>query len=149
MRLILVLSLFANLFFIDKASANFFFHTVGKSAVAADVIPDAVNWNNIFRDPCAFDVEGNSQSITGISQDIDLTIDNTGVGVHYQLNGGAWVSLTDNGETILSNISSGTSIKFKSIWPTGSSATVTIKNASDAQAILDTFTVTVPMMCGA
>lgn len=140
MRLILVLSLFANLFFIDKASANFFFHTVGVVS-GPDLIPDAVNWTNITRpDPCAAPVEGNSQTITGISAPIDLDIENTGVNVEYQLNGGGWISLVNSGTTNIIGVASGTTLKFRSATG-GSNSTVTIKNVSNGNAVLDTFTI--------
>ena len=117
-------------------------------APLADVTPDAVNWTGVIG---TYDAISNVQTITGISSPITLEItwspsttfnalDNTQFFVNIS---GEETQLTTSGQTIV--VSNNNSVVFYA-YAFGfidATATVTVKNVTDSNAVLDTFVVNV------
>lgn len=114
------------------------------AAPPADVTPNAVNWTDITD---GNGPETNTQTISGINTSITLRIESNYIynngpfsifvnGVEYQMgqtisNDGFYNKSVNNGDTIYFYRSGGSI-----------SETVTVKNSSDSNAVLDTFTIT-------
>jgi hypothetical protein len=117
-------------------------------APLVDVTPNSVNWNPIIGVEFA---SSNTQTITGISSPITLEISWTPTDAFSNLNwklidivvAGEATNLTTSGETLV--VSNGNSIYFEVFvnGPIEASATVTVKNITDSNTILDTFIVNV------
>lgn len=119
--------------------------------VAGDVTPNAVNWSQLTGGGTA---NSNSQTITGIDTSINLLLeysDNTvsSSSFLYSKNGGADVTIDSSvpNTTTSANINgivNNDAIVFRysstAEDPPGSTISVTVKNASDGNAVLDTFT---------
>lgn len=108
-------------------------------ASVRDVTPAAVNWANISG---ATSGTNANQTISDISSTIDIYYERAGdfVTLEYSLNGGAFTAL--NASTNLT-VSDGDTVRWQASTGLGAaSSTVTVKNASDGDTTLDTFTVT-------
>jgi len=117
----------------------------GTHSPLADVTPNAVNWANIG--PGNEPQNNANQTIDGIDASIDLEMNRTGSGlVYYSLAGGAFTLLAD-GATV--SVTNGQTLRWQvaNAAPGTVSGTVTITNASDGDAPIDTFTysVTLPL----
>jgi len=111
----------------------------------ADVTPAAVNWANIG--PGNEPQNNANQTISGIDTTINLEMNRTGSGlVYYSKNGGAFTFLA-NGDTV--SVANNDTLRWQvaNVAPGTVSGTVTITNASDGDAAIDTFTynVTLPL----
>lgn len=115
-----------------------------------DVIPDAVNWNNISSQ-VGGPFNSDSEQITGISQAITLRITYTGTmnlsykvastaaSVNYALDQTGWTVIT-SGNTF--SVSPDFFVGFVRLGTRTSTETVTVQNNSDGNTVLDTFTAT-------
>lgn len=111
----------------------------------ADVTPNAVDWNDVSGG-YGFPLSTNTVTITGISTAINLTISwsgNESGDFGISINGGSFVSLEDEGgspQTL--SISNNDTIRFQTSGVGNKVIPVTVTNASDANTVLDTFTMT-------
>jgi len=105
-----------------------------------DVTPDAVNWTNISTGGLPSGYYLPAPTISGITSPVTLEITFTaGLGLEYSTNGGSSFSSISSGGTLVFN--NGDTITFKMVSGTANvEYTVTIKNVTDGNAILDTFT---------
>lgn len=112
-----------------------------KKGGAADVTPNAVNWTDATEVGLA---RTNTQTISGINTAITLTITYTGTGrraLYYSLNGGFDLDITVQPASI--SVSNGDTLNFAMEgYRPPQTSTITVKNASDGDATLDTFTLT-------
>ena len=116
---------------------------------AEDVTPNAVNWAD---DNTGNEATTTMQQITGISQDITLTVSwtgqETGGAFYYNINStntyniGSHISLTSSPTSI--TISNNQYLGFRLYYTAGGTKTraVTVTNSSDGGAAIDTFTLT-------
>lgn len=111
-----------------------------------DVTPDAVNWNNASG---TYFASTNTETITGIYDTIDIWWDyNTGTGSGtptflINVNSGG-NTLFNSGSVNAVTVSNNDTVSFAGATSSGAwSRTITIYNASDNNAVLDTFTMTV------
>lgn len=130
-----------------KASISTVFGVGGWSG-GDDVTPNAVNWTDITGEGVG---TTNTQTISGINTSIILRVEYTGNtsitgnlanvsvnGTEYQMdsdleNNGFYIFTVNNGDSIF--------FRFISFFGIITPQTVTIKNSSDSNSILDTFTV--------
>lgn len=110
---------------------------------AMDIIPDAVNWTD-FSSSANMMGGTNEQRITGIEQAINLEISWTETSptgnVYYQKNNQTEVIMTTN--PFIISVSNYDILRFKQFSTVVRSLVVTVKNASNANTVLDTFTYT-------
>lgn len=109
------------------------------AAAAADVTPNAVNWDNVVASGAAMT---NTVTITGINTAIDLSISYTGyngVGAFSVYKNGTQFDLTGYNPTTLS-VSNNDQVYFYYSPPDANAVSVTVSNASDGNTVLDTFT---------
>ena len=112
-----------------------------------DVTPDAVNWNDVSGG-YGFLLYTNTVTVTGISTAINLTISWSGNEIGsfgISINGGSLIDLeAEGGSPRTFSISNNDTIRFGASIIAGIKViTVTVTNASDGNAVLDTFTMTV------
>ena len=121
----------------DATVGNTFTYTL---AVAADVTPNAVNWGD-----CVDTVNGigtnSNQTISGITSSINLYWVRSGdanITVSYSKNNGSYTTIAQNTNFSVSN---NDTIKWQvqTFSGTAQSGTITVRNASDSNASLDTF----------
>lgn len=109
------------------------------AAAAADVTPDAVDWNDVVS---ALSATTNTVTITGINTAIDLSISYTGhngAGAFSVYKNDTEFDLTGDNPTTLS-VSNNDQVYFFYSPSTPSTVSVTVSNASDGNTVLDTFT---------
>lgn len=123
--------------------------TANKISVAVDNTVDSVNWTNV--DSLTTVGTTNVQQISGISGSVDLEVSWTGsLGYFYisvnDLNGyGGTVTLLSTSPTVI-NVTNNKYVSFKleSVGLQNNlNRSVTVKNASDSNLTLDTFTIDV------
>ena len=130
------------------------FRITSPSAPAADVTPNALNWTDIVGN-----IGGvtNTQTITGIDTSITLRIETNDVdwlqytslyiivnGIQTAINAGGGITpLIDNGYLNV-NVNNNDPVYFNatSLYATPANRTIIVKNASNGNVVLDTFTVT-------
>ncbi len=112
--------------------------------VILDVTPNALNWNNIstFEVPSHFSYPQTPETISGINTSITLEITYTpsGLTLQYDKNSlNSWTTISSggtltvtNGDTLTFQMESGTALTV---------FTVTVKNVSNGNTTLDTFTI--------
>jgi len=116
------------------------------AAAASDVTPNAVNWTDTYSG--CISVVGISQTISGINTTINLVVTWTHSGSSpalasaYSKNGGAYITF-NSGDTI--SVANNDTLRFRMTKPTATfytleSRTFTVKNSSDGNVTLDTFT---------
>jgi len=114
------------------------------SAGGSDGTPDAVNWANIG--PGNEPQTNANQTITGIDTTISLETFYTSGLLHYSLNGGSFTFIGNGGSVDVVN---NDTLRFRmdNVAPGTVTGTVTVRNASDGDVDLDTFTynVTLPL----
>ena len=113
----------------------------------ADVTPNAVDWNDVSGG-YGFLLYTNTVTVTGISTAINLTISWSGNEIGsfgISINGGSLIDLeAEGGSPRTFSISNNDTIRFGASIIAGIKViTVTVTNASDGNAVLDTFTMTV------
>lgn len=98
-----------------------------------DTTPNSVNWANVSG---ATSASNANQTISGIATTISLTWNQGGLETLYSKNGGSFVAGT--GVTV----SNGDTLRFKveTEFEVSDSGTITVRNASDGNTVLDTFT---------
>jgi hypothetical protein len=103
----------------------------------ADVTPNAVNWNDVTNGST------NTQTITGISTAINLTISFTGYsnGSLNVYKNDSETSLADEGSPFTLSVSNNDEIYFSGSANSAQTISVTVTNASDGNTVLDTFTI--------
>ena len=108
------------------------------AAAAADVTPNAVNWNDVVS---ALSATTNTVTITGINTAINLSISYTGygTGAFSVYKNGTEFDLTGDNPTTLS-VSNNDQVYFFYSPQSPSTVSVTVSNASDGNTVLDTFT---------
>ena len=113
-------------------------------AVAAgpDVTPNPVNWSD---DVNYYTASTNTQTISGIGTTINLSISHytnaqagAGYAPTYSKNGANFVAFNTNPFTI--SVSDGDTLRFAQETNLYIDRTFTVRNASDGDAVLDTFT---------
>lgn len=105
----------------------------------ADVTPNAVNWGNISGTTSGTNA---NQTVNGCSTSITISMTYVGgADIEYSLDGAAFVAYT---VPFSVNAQTGQTLRWQATTDGGipASGTVTIRNDSDASAVLDTFTVT-------
>ena len=111
----------------------------------ADVTPNAVDWNDVSGG-YGFLLYTNTVTVTGISTAINLTISWSGNEIGFfgiSINGGSFIDLeAEGGSPRTFSISNNDTIRFGASGVGGKVITVTVTNASDANTVLDTFTMT-------
>lgn len=115
--------------------------TISKNIVSLDVTPNSVNWTDTYG---SFEATTNSQTISGIDQDITLKTDfllSEGGGSRFNyviIDGGSPIGISDNSTFTVSN---GNTVAFKIELDSGSSAgeTIEVINVTDNNTSLDTF----------
>lgn len=110
-----------------------------KSAVTADVVPDAIDWPNFS---ALFNPVSATRTFTGINQSISVRIraDSGGTaGVSYSLNGGAYVQLSGYPDNVTVTISNGDTLTFRLDAGCGSRL-IEVFNDSDSGTLLDSTT---------
>ena len=110
--------------------------SISKNIVSLDVTPNSVNWTDAYGSPPF--VNSNTQTITGIDTNITLEITFTTTSlsvlpiinsvVQQSINSGATISIANN-DTLAFRLTTGGG---------GGSTTLTIKNLSDNNTIIDT-----------
>jgi len=117
---------------------------------SVDLIPNAVNWQNITSNVSG-PFESDSEQITGISQAIVLRITYTGtmnlqyktnadsLQVNYNINPNGWTSIASGGTFTVQPTHY---VGFVRLGSKVSTETVTVENNSDGNTVLDTFTAT-------
>lgn len=105
-----------------------------------DVTPNAVNWNDVVS---ALSTTTNTVTITGINTAINLSISYTGYnsGAFSVYKNDTEFDLTTNNPYTLS-VSNNDQVYFFYNPQVESTVSVTVTNASDGNAVLDTFTMT-------
>ncbi len=106
----------------------------GTVTIPADVTPDAVNWAD-------FSDVSTTQTLTGFNRMLSIELSASAVvgnpTVSYSTNGGSsWNSLAT--PVILNSVGEGFQLRFKVEGTLSHSATITIKNLTDSNAIIDT-----------
>lgn len=83
---------------------------------------------------------------TGITLRVKMGVNGSSKNLSYNINGGAFTALAINGggnpDGTLFNVNNGDVVGFKYGTTQCVSTTVTVKNASDGDTLLDSFTVT-------
>ena len=107
---------------------------------AQDSTPDAINWASISG---ADVVATTDETVSGIVGTIDLyyEINNSGSSpiIYYRINSGTWQFL-NAGSTNTFTVSNNQTVGWQVVASFGAvNSTITVKNASDAGATLDTF----------
>lgn len=107
---------------------------------SVDVTPNAVNWNDVVS---AVSATTNTVTITGINTAINLSISYTGYnsGAFSVYKNDTEFDLTSYNPTTLS-VSNNDQVYFFYNPQVESTVSVTVTNASDGNAVLDTFTMT-------
>lgn len=110
----------------------------------SDVTPDAVNWANIG--PGNEPQNNANQTFTGIDTTISIETFYTSGLLYYSLNGGAFTFIGNGGGVDVVN---NDTLRFQmsNAAPGTVTGTVTVRNGSDGDVDLDTFTysVTLPL----
>jgi len=126
------------------------------STIGNDVIPNSINWSNIIHYWMFGSIEVTSQQITGINTNITLKINISSPNplLYYKISSSqitsgtgtpvsdGYTQITDN--NLISNISNNQWITFRTYVADNTSygpVTVTVKNNSSADSILDTFSI--------
>ena len=107
---------------------------------AQDSTPDAIDWASISG---ADVVATTDETVSGIVGTIDLyyEINNSGSSpiIYYRINSGTWQFL-NSGSTNTFTVSNNQTVGWQVVASFGAvNSTITVKNASDAGATLDTF----------
>lgn len=107
----------------------------------ADVTPNAVNWDDVTS---AYAATTNTVTITGINTAINLSISFTGysVGAFDVYKNGSDTSLAANGSPTTLSVSNNDEIYFFLGGQDEQTVSITVKNTSDNNTVLDTFTMT-------
>jgi len=107
---------------------------------SVDVTPNAVNWNDVVS---SLSATTNTVTITGINTAINLSISYTGysTGAFSVYKNGTEFDLTNDNPYTLS-VSNNDQVYFFYNPQVESTVSVTVTNASDGNAVLDTFTMT-------
>ena len=113
---------------------------VMSEAGAQDSTPDAIDWASISG---ADVVATTDETVSGIVGTIDLyyEINNSGSSpiIYYRINSGTWQFL-NSGSTNTFTVSNNQTVGWQVVASFGAvNSTITVKNASDAGATLDTF----------
>jgi len=113
---------------------------VMSEAGSQDVTPDAIDWANISGADVANTTD---ETVTGIYNTIDLYYDivNNGAApiVYYRIDSGTWQFL-NAGSTNTFTVSNNQTVGWQVVASFGTvNSTITVKNASDAGATIDTF----------
>lgn len=106
---------------------------------AADVTPNAVDWNDVVS---AVSATTNTVTITGINTAINLSIDgNSSGGFRVYINNNEFI-IDDNPYIV--SVSNNDEVYFVFPTSTGDETTIsiTVRNVSDGNTVLDTFTMT-------
>ena len=112
---------------------------IGASGPNVDVTPNAVNWGNISGSTSGTNA---NQTINGTSGSITISASQVGgYDLEYSLDGAAFTAYT---APFSVNGLAGQTLRWQASTDGGipASGTVTVRNDSDASAVLDTFTVT-------
>ena len=107
-------------------------------AAASDVTPNAVNWNDVVS---AVSATTNTVTITGINTAINLSISGSFMGFRVYINNNEF-NIDDDPYTV--SVSNNDEVYFTFHGSSGEEATisVTVRNVSDGNTVLDTFTMT-------
>ena len=107
---------------------------------SVDVTPNAVDWNDVVS---ALSATTNTVTITGINTAINLSISSTGYysGAFSVYKNDTEFDLTNDNPNTLS-VSNNDEVYFFYSPQVESTVSVTVTNASDGNAVLDTFTMT-------
>ena len=110
------------------------------ASMAYDYAPDAVDWSNITIVDPDTDESNANQTISGITGAITLEVNWTGTGLTmaYDIDDGSSTGISNGGTLSISN---GQTLSFTATRIALGSNTATITNASDGDAVLDTFSV--------
>lgn len=125
-------------------------------AVGSDVTPNAVNWSDITYNQNSAEVGYSSQQITGINTDITLSASSvSGGGLYYKISDtqqtGIISNLTSQGYVAIPSAGGNLAPVSNNKWVTfanamgnemGSGTTITIRNGTDGNAVVDTFVMT-------
>jgi hypothetical protein len=108
--------------------------------VVSDVTPNAVDWNDVVS---SVSVTTNTVTITGINTAINLSISASYIGGGFKvyINNNEF-TIDDDGYTV--SVSNNDEVYFNFSGSSGEETTisVTVRNASDGNTVLDTFTMT-------